>query len=159
MGCLWPRYNGTALYINKRSGGRTTRLFLCCCGSSSKKNQVHSEDPSFSTARCRYNVVNFPPNPHDKHLIAPPWGVSVVILKSDLLSATVVALSNVISWQIESRFKGTLLYMGFHVFQGHVNIFYKNTHRCRDYSVYGHSQWETTLQCNAGSYRLSPYTG
>ena len=38
------------------------------------KKQVHSEDLSFSTARCRYNVVNFPPNPHNKHLITRPWG-------------------------------------------------------------------------------------
>ena len=50
------------------------------------------------TVRCRYNAVNFLHNPHDRHPIARPWGramgcLSVVILISNLLSVTIVAVS------------------------------------------------------------------
>ena len=44
-----------------------------------------------------YNAVKFLPNIHHKHPIAHPnYGVSVVSLISDTLSATVVAVSYVI---------------------------------------------------------------
>ena len=44
------------------------------------------------------NAVNFIPNPHNRHPIARPWGMSVVILICDSLSATVIAVSYIISW-------------------------------------------------------------
>ena len=39
------------------------------------------------------------------------YGVSVVILKSDSLSATIIAVPYVILWQIRPCFNGTWLYL------------------------------------------------
>ena len=62
-----------------------------------------------STAQCCDNAVNFLQNPHDTHPKARPW-VSVVIIISDSLSATVIAVSYVISWNIRPRYNATRLY-------------------------------------------------
>ena len=68
------------------------------------------------TVWCHYNSVNFLQNPHNRH---PPnsspvrvsYGVSVEILISDSLSATIFAVSYVISWEIRPRYNGTWLYL------------------------------------------------
>ena len=61
------------------------------------------------TVRCRYNAVNFLLNAHKRHSIARPWR-SVVILKSNSHSATVIAVPYVISWRIGPPYNGTRLY-------------------------------------------------
>ena len=48
--------------------------------------------------RCRYDMVNFLRNSHNRYPVRARYGVSVVILKSDSLSATVMAAPHVISW-------------------------------------------------------------
>ena len=68
----------------------------------------------FFTVRCRYNAVNFSPKSSQQTLHSSPmrarYGVSVVILKSNSHSATVIAVPYVISWKIGPRYNGTWLY-------------------------------------------------
>ena len=64
--------------------------------------------------RCRYNVVSFLPNPHNRHPIARPWGTGCLLwvcLKSDWRSAAVIVVSTVMSWYIGPRYNGTRLYL------------------------------------------------
>ena len=83
------------------------------------------------TVQCRYNAVIFLPNPHNRHAIARPWGrhieknlvngkrefritshlSSVVIVISDSLSATAIAVSCIIPWWIRPSYNGTWLYI------------------------------------------------
>ena len=57
----------------------------------------HCPCESTYTGQYRYNAVNYLHNPHNRHPLARPrYGVSVVILISDSLSATVIAVSHVI---------------------------------------------------------------
>ena len=56
-----------------------------------------------NTVWCRYNAVDFLQNPHNRHPIARPRGwdiviLSVVILISDSLFGTVIAVSHVMLW-------------------------------------------------------------
>ena len=62
---------------------------------------THLDNLSTNTVRCRYNAVHFPQSPKWLPHSSPArasYGVSVVNLKSDSLSATVTAVPNVISW-------------------------------------------------------------
>ena len=60
--------------------------------------------------QCCYCAVNFVQNPHKRHPIAHPNGVSAVILKSSSLSTTIIAVQYVILWWIGRFYNDTWLY-------------------------------------------------
>ena len=70
------------------------------------------------TVWCRYNTVNFHPNPHKRHTIAPPvperarCGISFVNITSDTYFSTVVIVPCAKLCYIGPRYNGTRLYIG-----------------------------------------------
>ena len=67
------------------------------------------------TVQCRYNAVNFLLNPHNRHLIARPWGRGMGGVSCEFsvwfLLHCCHCSAYVISWYIRPRYSSTRLYI------------------------------------------------
>ena len=72
-------------------------------------------------SRGRFSPKSSQYTPHSSP-VRTRYGVSVVILKSDSMSATVIALLYVISWVITPHYNGTWLYFGIVISASIVNV-------------------------------------
>ena len=71
------------------------------------------------TVRCRYNAVNFIQNAHKRHTIARPLGrgmVCLLLINTDLYSASIIAVMCAISCYIGPRYNGTWLYIYINIY-------------------------------------------
>ena len=88
-------------HIDAQDGFGRTALYTCITNNSLEcaRMLLQHNGEWRHTVRCRYDAVHFLQNPHNRHPIARPrYGMSVVILKYNSLSATVIAVLYVILW-------------------------------------------------------------